>query len=77
MLYLLILARVLSSWVPGRLIVPGSLVFTILKMLYTTTEPILSPIRNRLPKTGMFDLAPLVAIIGINMIQWLAGKLLI
>tara|TARA_B100000427_G_scaffold290943_1_gene267443 strand:+ start:1809 stop:2006 length:198 start_codon:yes stop_codon:yes gene_type:complete len=65
---------VLSSWFT---VVPGGLFFPILKILYAITEPILIPIRNLLPKTGMFDFAPLVAIIAINIIQWLAGKLLI
>tara|TARA_Y100001970_G_scaffold225842_1_gene279044 strand:- start:179 stop:382 length:204 start_codon:yes stop_codon:yes gene_type:complete len=67
------LLRVLSSWFT---VLPGSLFFPVLKILYAITEPILSPIRNLLPKTGMFDFSPLVAILLINLIQWFARFLI-
>jgi YggT family protein len=54
---LVILARILISWVradPYNRIVQG---------LHNLTEPILAPIRRRLPPTGMFDLSPLIVII--------------
>ena len=56
-LQLLILARVLLSWVDptGR----GQLSAFIIQ----TTEPILAPIRKALPRTGMFDLSPLIVIL--------------
>lgn len=32
------------------------------------TEPILGPIRRVMPRTGMFDLTPMVALLVLNMI---------
>jgi YggT family protein len=56
-LQLLVLARVLLSWVdPG-----GRSRFAA--FVIQTTEPILAPVRRVMPRTGMFDLAPLVVIL--------------
>jgi YggT family protein len=56
-LWLLVLARVLISWVDptgrGR----------ISEFIIQTTEPILAPIRRVLPRTGMFDLSPLIVML--------------
>ena len=56
-LWALILARVLLSWVDptGR----GRLAAFIFQM----TEPILAPVRRALPRTGMFDLSPLIVLL--------------
>lgn len=53
-LWLLVLGRVLVSWVDptGR--------NQLSSFLYQTTEPILAPVRRLLPQTGMFDLSPLI-----------------
>jgi YggT family protein len=56
-LWLLILARVILSWVdPGGRTRLGAFVIS-------TTEPILAPIRRILPQTGMFDLSPLIVLL--------------
>ncbi|MBM4422484.1 MAG: YggT family protein [Chloroflexi bacterium] len=52
---LLILARVLFSWFRPDPYNPA------VKFVYDVTEPILAPIRNFLPQTGMIDLSPMVA----------------
>lgn len=56
-LWLLILGRVLISWVDpvGRSQLGAFLV--------QATEPILAPIRRVLPQAGMFDFAPLVVLL--------------
>jgi YggT family protein len=56
-LFLLIFARVLVSWVDpvGR---NRASVFVI-----QTTEPILAPVRRALPKTGMVDLSATVVLL--------------
>lgn len=54
---LLILARILMSWVQvdrGNVVV---------KLIFDLTEPILAPIRRILPSAGMFDFSPMVAIL--------------
>lgn len=53
-LWLLMLGRVLMSWVDPRF--SG----TVGRFVYETTEPILAPIRRVMPRTGMIDLSPLV-----------------
>lgn len=63
-LYLVILARVILSWFPNM-----SYNNPIVQFVYVVTEPILSPIRRVLPSTGMFDFAPMVAIIVIFVVQ--------
>jgi YggT family protein len=56
-LWLVILARVILSWVdPG-----GRSRFAA--FIIATTEPILAPVRRILPKTGMFDLSPLIVLL--------------
>ncbi len=54
---LLILARVLISWVQAD---PYN---QVVQLLHNVTEPILGPVRRRLPPTGMFDISPIVVII--------------
>jgi len=45
--------------------------------LHDITEPILSPLRQFLPRLGMLDLSPLLAIILLNLIANAATRLLI
>ena len=56
-LWLLILARVILSWVD-----PGGR-NRISAFVIQTSEPILAPVRKLLPKTGVFDLAPLIVLL--------------
>ena len=56
-LQILILARVLLSWFdPGG---RGRIAAFVIQM----TEPILAPVRRALPRTGMFDLSPMIVLI--------------
>jgi YggT family protein len=56
-LWVLILARVLLSWFdPGG---RGRVAAFVIQM----TEPILAPVRKALPRTGMFDLSPMIVLI--------------
>ncbi len=49
---------------------------TFANILYRITEPILGPLRRVIPRTGMFDFSPLVAIILLQLLvrltYWLA-----
>jgi len=62
---ILILLRVIVSWIFPRS--PNMLVV----ILYRLTEPILAPLRRIIPRVGMFDFSPLVAIILIQVIYYL------
>jgi YggT family protein len=56
-LWLLILARVILSWIDPA----GRSRFAA--FVIGTTEPILAPVRRILPRTGMFDLSPLIVLL--------------
>jgi YggT family protein len=58
----LIFFRAILSWFP---IDPRNPLVTF---LYEVTEPILAPLRNVIPRIGMIDITPLVAIILIQII---------
>ena len=65
--YLLcIFGRIILSWFPTQ---PGSPLASVMGFLYSITEPVLGPIRNVLPSIGMFDLSPIVVIIGIQVLM--------
>jgi YggT family protein len=57
-----IFIRVLLSWFP---IDPRNPLVTL---LYDVTEPILEPLRRVIPRMGMFDLSPLVALLLIQLL---------
>ena len=57
----LILGRVIISWlVAAQMMSPTN---PIASMLYNVTEPILGPIRNVIPRVGMFDFSPMLVMI--------------
>jgi YggT family protein len=65
-----IIVRVVLSWIsPGQ----NNIVATV---IYHITEPILAPIRRILPKTGVFDFAPMVAVIILQLIVFIILPLL-
>ncbi len=63
-LTLAILARVVLSWFSLR---PTNMLVNI---IYQVTEPILAPLRRIIPRVGMFDFTPLVAIILLRLITY-------
>ena len=69
-----IFARVMLSWVSmfGINIGPDN---PFVAMLYQITEPILAPLRAVIPRIGMIDLSPLVAIIILQVISSAIGRL--
>ena len=57
----LIFGRIIISWlVAAQMMAPTN---PIVNMLYSVTEPILSPIRNVIPRVGMFDFSPMLVMI--------------
>lgn len=63
---LILLARVLMSWLPN--LDPSN---PIARFLYQVTEPVLGPIRSALPPMGGIDLSPLVVFLGISVLMQL------
>jgi YggT family protein len=68
---LLILARILISWVQLSPYHP------VVQFLHNATEPLLAPIRRVLPPVGMFDLAPLVLIILMQVVEQILVQIVI
>ena len=76
-LYVAILVRIILSFIipmmGGR---PHPLVLKLAELANQVTEPILAPIRRVLPTFGMLDFSPLVAIILLQVIQAVLGRVL-
>ncbi len=69
-LVLAIIFRIILSWFAPR----SANTFSII--LYRITEPILEPLRRIIPRAGMFDFSPIIAIIILQLLvrltYWLA-----
>ena len=66
LLELLILARVILSWVAS----PFSR-NPLVQLIRAVTDPMLEPIRSILPRTGMFDFSPMVALLVLQLLKGL------
>jgi YggT family protein len=60
----ILLARVLLSYFPNF-----DRSNPIVRLLYDVTEPVLAPIRNMLPRTGMIDFSPLIVFLIITVLM--------
>lgn len=65
LLTLLILIRVILSWFSPR---PTNILTNI---VYQVTEPLLAPLRRIVPRVGVFDFTPMIAIILLQLIAYL------
>jgi YggT family protein len=61
----IIIGRAISSFFP---IGSDSPFAPVVSLLYRLTEPVFAPVRRVLPQTGMIDLAPLVVLLGLNIV---------
>lgn len=61
--WILILIRVILSFVQINPYHPA------VQMVYQLTEPILEPIRNIMPRTGMIDFSPLIALLLLGLLR--------
>jgi YggT family protein len=66
---LILIARIIMSWFPN---VDRS--NPLIQFVYDITEPILRPIRERMPPTGMMDLSPLVVFLIIQVLMTLVRR---
>ena len=64
-----VIARSLISWFP---VDQGSQVYQV---LFKVTEPIVDPIRKVMPNTGMIDMSPMIAIMGLIAMQYMVAML--
>ena len=68
---LLILARVILSWV-GQGADNG-----LTRFVYSVTEPVLSPVRAILPSMGGIDFSPILVLVGLQILEELLVRALL
>ncbi len=71
--FVVLMVRIIASYVPPRTDGIWSWVATT---CYRFTEPILSPIRRRIPLVGMMDLSPLIAFFLVDIAAYILVTLL-
>ena len=66
-----IIASAIFSWLFAFNVINSSnqFVATVAQLLYNLTEPLLRPIRQRLPSMGGLDISPIVLLLGIFLLQ--------
>jgi YggT family protein len=64
-LQLALIVRVVSSWLGLGAFSPW------VRWAYPATEWILRPLRRVIPPMGMFDISPIVAWLGLSLLEWL------
>lgn len=71
-LTLLVIVRVLLSWVPSV-----DYGHPLISLIIRITDPILLPVRRILPPMGGLDLSPMIAILLLNLVGQLLHQLLV
>jgi YggT family protein len=66
-----IIARAIVSWLPMDRYHPA------IQILDSITEPILAPLRRVIPPVGMMDITPIIALIGLQILQTIIRSLLL
>lgn len=66
-LFILILARVILSWV--RVSPYDQTWGPLVQFVHQATEPLLAPIRNILPSMGGLDISPIILLLGIRILR--------
>ncbi|GGB38657.1 YggT family protein [Roseibium aquae] len=68
--YVIIASAILSWLFAFNIVNSGNqIINSIAQVLYNLTEPVLRPIRNRMPYIGGIDLSPIVLLLGIFLLQ--------
>jgi YggT family protein len=76
-LSILILVDVLGSWILTARTQLPDVIYTILVLVHRITSPIMEPIRRVIPPLGGLDMSPIIALIGLQVIQKLLVSVLI
>lgn len=69
-IWVLIISAILSWLIVFKIInTQNQLIYMIQNMLYRLTEPVLAPIRRRMPDLGGVDISPIILILILYFIQ--------
>ncbi|MBB4287881.1 YggT family protein [Roseospira goensis] len=73
-----VIIQAILSWLVAFNVINGynRFVATVGEVLYRLTEPVLAPIRRRLPSMGGVDLSPVVLILGLIFLQLVIQQLM-
>lgn len=73
-----VIIQAILSWLVAFNVINGynRFVSTVGEVLYRLTEPVLAPIRRRLPNLGGVDLSPVVLILGLIFVQLVLSRIL-
>jgi len=71
MLMIAVFIRVMLSWLP----MTGGQFNPLIAIIYQITEPILAPLRRVIPRLGIFDLTPTIALFILYAIHRVASEL--
>ena len=63
LLYFAIIIRIFLSWIPGQVD------HRIKDVVFSITEPVLGPFRRMIPKIGMLDISPIIAIFVVDFVR--------
>ncbi len=74
-LFWVVLIQAIFSWLPGVVSQSGFL-STCERSMARVTEPLLDPIRSRMPGGAMLDLSPMILLVLIQVVRWLLPHLL-
>jgi len=68
----IVVAAVIVSWLTAFNVINErhNVVRTVLRILYTLTEPVFRPVRRILPAMGGLDLSPIVVLVAIWFLQY-------
>jgi YggT family protein len=77
LLSILILVDVLGSWILASGTKLPDVIYTILALVHRITSPIMEPIRRVIPPLGGLDMSPIIALVGLQVIQRLLASVLI
>jgi len=73
--FYVIIAAVIASWLVGFGIINSynPIARSILRALYSLTEPVFAPVRRIIPAVGGLDLSPLIVLLLLSFLRnWLA-----
>ncbi|MBX5476702.1 MAG: YggT family protein [Clostridia bacterium] len=71
-LYFAIIVRALLSWFPSS----ARWYWDLVRVLDAITEPLLAPIRSRMPVAGGIDISPIIALFLLRVVHGLVVELL-
>jgi YggT family protein len=76
-LSILILVDVLGSWILAARVQLPDVIYTILALIHRIISPLMEPIRRVIPPLGGLDMSPIIALVGLQVIQKLLVSVLI